>query len=242
MSIGLLAFGTALGAGLTYILDPARGRRRRALARDQMIRASRETGEAIETTSRDVANRTWGIVAGIRSRLGPEHVSDDVLTERVRARIGAVLGYAGSIEAEAADGRVTLTGPVLARDVARLIRRVRAVRGVRAVDNRLQVHTEPGNVPGLQGASRVPRGGERFEFMQVNWSPAARLLAGSTGAALVAWGWVRHDVVGFAATAMGSGLLIRSLSNRPLTALGGDEVRGRSTAPRGTERATPGTA
>ena len=40
-----------LGALLMYVLDPQRGRRRRAQARDKMIHYRRKTAEAIDATA-----------------------------------------------------------------------------------------------------------------------------------------------------------------------------------------------
>jgi hypothetical protein len=213
----------AAGAGFMYMLDPDRGRRRRALMRDQLVRAAHRTGDAVDATSRDVGNRARGVVAELRSRLVNVEVSDGVLHERVRARIGAVIGHAGAIEAAVIDGRVSLRGPVLADDVDRLVRRVRSVPGVREVINQLDVHDEPGGVPGLQGRPRPPRGGEVFELLQTRWSPTARLFAGLAGAAMALWGARRLDLPGILLTAGGVVLALRGISNEPLTSL---EARG----------------
>jgi hypothetical protein len=73
------------------------------------------------------------------------------------------------------NGTVSLEGPVLASEVENLRKSVRSTAGVRALEDRLEVHERPHDVPGLQGPRRrnVPR----------RWSPAARLVAGSAGAA-----------------------------------------------------------
>jgi len=55
--------GIGLGAGLMYLLDPDRGRRRRALMRDKTLSAWRRTGRAIRGTACDLGNRARGIVA-----------------------------------------------------------------------------------------------------------------------------------------------------------------------------------
>lgn len=214
----------AAGAGLMYLLDPERGRRRRAIVRDRLVRAAHRTGDAVDATSRDVGNRARGVVAELRSRLANVEVSDGVLHERVRARIGSVIGHAGAIDAAVIDGQVSLRGPVLAGDVDRLVRRVRSVPGVREVINQLDVHDEPGGVPGLQGRPRPPRGGEVFELLQTNWSPTARLFASLSGAAMVLWGWRRLDLPGILLTAGGVMVLLRGVRNEPLTSL---EARGR---------------
>jgi BON domain len=208
--------GVAAGLGLMYFLDPDQGRRRRALMKDQVVHAAYKTGDAMDATSRDIANRARGAVAELRGRLRNEAVSDDVLAERVRARVGAVVGHASAIHVDVQDGRVILSGPILAHDVDRLIRRVTAVRGAREVDNRLQVHAEPGNVPGLQGASRAPRGGEVFDLMQRNWSPSTRFFTGLTGLGLAGWGLRRLDTAGIALATLGLGLVSRAIANVPI--------------------------
>jgi len=52
-----------------YFLDPDQGRRRRAMVRDQMVHAAHKTGDAVDATSRDIANRAKGAVAELRGRL-----------------------------------------------------------------------------------------------------------------------------------------------------------------------------
>jgi osmotically-inducible protein OsmY len=80
-----------------------------------------------------------------------ERVPDSIVAERVRSRIGHVVSHPGSIEIAAQDGRVTLAGPALRRELDPLIREVERVRGVTGVENKLELHEEPGSVPGLQG-------------------------------------------------------------------------------------------
>ena len=52
---------------------------------------------------------------------------------------------------QVAQGDVTLRGPVLDTEIDGLLHAVRAVPGVRAVLNQLELHSRPGNIPGLQG-------------------------------------------------------------------------------------------
>jgi hypothetical protein len=69
-SIALLALlGAAAGAGLMFVLDPERGRRRRALIRDKVTSMARRTGDAVDGQSRHVVNRARGLVIEMRSRL-----------------------------------------------------------------------------------------------------------------------------------------------------------------------------
>jgi hypothetical protein len=209
-----------VGAGVMYVLDPEGGRRRRAVARDRMRSVVARTGDAVDVTSRDMRNRAQGVVAEIRSLLRHDgRTSDEVLLQRVRSRIGEITGRAGAIDVTVSDGRVTLRGPVLRSEVDRLLARVRGVRGVQQVESQLEIHAEPGNVPALQGRPRPPRGGEVFELMQDNWAPAPRFLTGLGGAAGLLWGLERGDLVGSAAALAGATMLVRSVTNRPLTNL-----------------------
>ena len=60
----------AIGAVAAYMLDPERGRTRRALARDKAIAASNSVSEALEGKSRHWSNLARGYVAEARSRMG----------------------------------------------------------------------------------------------------------------------------------------------------------------------------
>lgn len=205
------------GIGLMYLLDPERGRRRRAILRDKVARALDATGDAVGTTGRDLRNRTRGLFAEAKSLVRREPVSDEVLAERVRAALGRVVTHPGSIEVTARDGRVTLSGPVLAREVDDLVSCISKVRGVREVENDLAAHKQAGDVPGLQGAGARPE--HRFELLQENWSPAWRLLAGAAGGGLAAYGARRRGPAGAALGVFGVGLLARATSNLKLERL-----------------------
>ena len=187
LRLSRVLLGAAIGAGFMYLLDPDGGRRRRALLRDQIVSAGHKTSDAVGATSRDVTNRARGVVAELRGRLRREHVGDEKLRERVRARVGSVVGRAADIETHVSDGRVTLRGPVLGEEVERLMRRVRGVRGVEEVVSQLEVHDVPGNVPALQGRPRPLRAGEVFDLLPTRWLPSSRLM-GMAGAVLAVAG------------------------------------------------------
>jgi len=205
-----LMSGLGLGAGLMYFLDPAAGRRRRALVRDKAIRGWNKAGDAIGATACDLSNRARGLMAETRSLVSGGSVPDEVLVERVRSKIGRVVSHPSAIEVTANQGRVTLRGPVLTREVENVLAAVSSVRGVADVANRLEVHEQAGDVPGLQGGT--PRE-QRFELMQSNWSPTARLLMGVAGGAATFYGFKRGDTVGVATGAVGAGILARAISN-----------------------------
>ncbi|HEY2932769.1 MAG TPA: BON domain-containing protein [Acidobacteriota bacterium] len=200
---------TGLGAGLMYIMDPDIGRRRRALARDKAVRGWHKTEDTIEMTSRDFSNRAYGMLARASSAFSPREVSDEVLTERIRSRMGRYVSHPGAIQVSTNNGQVTLQGDILSKEVEKLIAIVKGIHGVERVHNRLQVHDSAENVPALQGHSGIS--GERFELSQRNWSPTARLMIGATGGMMALYG-IRHGgTLGGAMGTLGLGLIARGL-------------------------------
>ena len=219
---GAMLTGLGLGASLMYFLDPERGRRRRALIRNQVAHAARLTGDAAGATSRDMAHRATGTVAAIRAKLSREQVDDQVLVERVRARLGRLVSHPHALDVFAADGAVTLRGPILQHEVNRLLNAVGRVAGVRDVLNELQEHKEPGNIPSLQGGSTP--GEPQPDILQRNWSPTTRVMVGGSGIALATYGASRRTLAGVCVAAAGVGLLARAATNleiRRLTGVGG---------------------
>jgi uncharacterized membrane protein len=220
-----LFLGGALGALAMFFLDPAQGRRRRARTRDQVVHAAKVVNDAAKVTARDARHRAQGAWAEAKHLLGhDEPVSDEVLVSRVRAELGRIVSHPHAIEASASGGHVTLAGPILSHEVRPLLKAVRRVPGVRAVSDELTVYNEPGNVSSLQGGE--PRTGERFELLQENWSPAARVLAGGAGASmLLAAARARGGLCALLG-ASGSALLARAATNRDLSSLLGFGPRG----------------
>jgi gas vesicle protein len=67
-----VALGTigalALGAGVMFLLDPAQGRRRRAMLKDKTFSAARKATHYVEGTSRHLGNRAQGVAAEVSSK------------------------------------------------------------------------------------------------------------------------------------------------------------------------------
>ena len=215
-----LLFGSALGALAMYFLDPQQGRRRRARTRDKAVHAGRVLNEAGRVTARDTVHRAWGVWASTRRLFSNEAVADEVLVGRVRAELGRFVSHSHAVEVTAEGGYVALSGPILSDEVRPLLRHVRRVPGVRAVSDRLTVYEDGAHVSSLQGGEPAP--GNRFELMQENWSPAARLAVGSFGAGLVASA-LRVRGTGLCALlgVTGSALVARAATNKNLRTLVG---------------------
>jgi BON domain len=216
-----LTFGTGLGlaTAATFFLDPDRGKRRRALLRDKLFWCTRKTGEGFRVTARDFNNRMQGISSTLKSKFTSKPDDDVVIVDRVRSKLGRVVSHPHAIHVTSSAGNVTLSGPILENEVDELLTCVKRVHGVNEVTNNLEVHKQAGNHPSLQGGT-VPQG-SRFEFFQENWSPAARVVAGTAGAALALIGGSRKNVLGAGLSAAGLLLLARGITNKGLKELAG---------------------
>jgi hypothetical protein len=186
-----LLSGIAVGAGLMYLMDPVQGRRRRALARDQVARGFNRSRHYLRAAGHDLSNR----VSGARAALSREHdaatVTDDVLTARAHTAIGRVVSHPGAVHVMSTRGTVRLDGAVLAHELAGLLAAVRGVEGVRAIDNRLQVRMQADDVPGLQGAGTPPRRRVRH-LMRAPGVQVTAFVGGVLTAGCLALAWPRR--------------------------------------------------
>jgi len=205
--------GAAMAAAAMYWFDPASGRKRRARLRDQLVSASGDLRAAIDIGGRDLAHRIQGTVAVARSVYNGAKVSDGVLKERVRAALGHAVSHPGAIKVAVFNGRVTLSGHILAEEFPQLVRAVRGTLGVVAVQDDLSIHESATGVSSLQGGR--PRNPPRFRFMRERWSPAERLLGGAMGGILAMWGLYTRGVAGTCGVAAGGALLARTGANVP---------------------------
>ena len=218
-----LLFGAGVGAAAMFLLDPDRGKRRRSLVMDKLALATRKTGDCLEVTSRDVSNRTRGLIAEIKARFSSEQPEDSVLVDRVRSKLGRIVSHPAAIVVTADNGNITLAGPILADEVSHLLSSVKWVPGVQDVNNNLEVHEAAENHPGLQGGRE--RAASGFLFLKENWSPTARLLAGAAGASLAVYGGTRRNALGAGVGAAGLLLLTRGITNTELTQLASQASR-----------------
>ncbi len=147
----------SFGALLMYIFDPAHGRRRRALAGDQIA----HTGHALAHVRRRIARRgrfLLGVVKGVGHDAGHvaghvvRHdghcplVDNETLVARVRSEVLGDDGLkAGEIHVDAYEGCVTLRGQLDdIRQIQRVIKATKHVDGV--IETRSYLHL-PGEIP-----------------------------------------------------------------------------------------------
>jgi uncharacterized membrane protein/osmotically-inducible protein OsmY len=208
--------GAAFGGMLMYLADPNRGNSRRASVRQKVSHGVREFGCVADKGVRDLRNRTRGILAEVWSSIKAESVPDEVLIDRVRAKIGRAVSHPSEIEVTAKNGDITLYGPVLEQEIGHLIAAADSVRGVRSIENRLEPHKPGDKIPGLEGNSR--RRGARFELLQENWAPGTRLLVGTSGAIVLAFSGGNRNIA-TPARIVGGLLAARAITNLPLRRL-----------------------
>ncbi|HLS48175.1 MAG TPA: BON domain-containing protein [Gemmatimonadales bacterium] len=136
---GALLLAAGVGAALMYFLDPGRGARRRAIARDRTASAVRSGSESVQRRAEDARNRITGAVASARNRLRRDAPTERQLVERVRSELGRHTDHVSAIEVLAEDGVVTLRGQVLAEELSSVVATARRVRGVEDVHDELEV-------------------------------------------------------------------------------------------------------
>jgi len=176
--------GAGLGAGLMFLLDPTRGRSRRAVVRDRLARASRRAREGYRATTKDLGNRIAGVAAEMHGRAEDDAPDPATLVARVRAELGRVASHPRAICVMATNGFVTLTGDVLADESSAIESAVRGVRGVRSVLNQMRSHDARDRVPALQGRSVRPGWWSTWAFG--SRSSTAKMLCGVSAAATFA--------------------------------------------------------
>jgi hypothetical protein len=92
-----------LGAALMYIFDPDRGKRRRPLIRDKVEAAGNKLSDTADKMQRDLRKRDYGVVAEAKSIFRHDEVTDDVLVDRVRSRLGRIPVHIGAFDISAND-------------------------------------------------------------------------------------------------------------------------------------------
>jgi gas vesicle protein len=143
-----LLLGLGAGALLGLLLAPTSGRRSRALVRDQLHKNRKHLARATSNRAADLSNKARGLThklqKTIQCRDQDEAVTDGILADRVRTRLGQIT-EAGTphLNIECCDGVVTLHGPTVnAAQEATIISVVQSIPGVAEVQSKLPVSSE----------------------------------------------------------------------------------------------------
>jgi hypothetical protein len=150
--------GMILGAMIMYVFDEHRGAKRRAYARDKLVRAGHLLGRAINKRTRDLMHRAVGSLAELRSGIRDRAVDipDEILVQRVRSQLGHVVSHPGLLEVSARQGYVSVRGPVLPEEAAGIRKRLTKIRGVKDCRAELEPQADLNRVSGSRGARRMP--------------------------------------------------------------------------------------
>lgn len=132
---GDFVIGVLVGAGLMYLLDPQGGRRRRTVLTQKAGHIGRRAADTVSGSARDLGNRSRGAVLEARGRLRSDDASDEVLEARVRSELGHEVDDLSALTVVAENGRILLGGALPEADRDRVLKLVRRVRGVRAVES-----------------------------------------------------------------------------------------------------------
>ena len=127
----------AAGAATMYYLDPAEGRRRRVLVRDKGAAAGRNLKQTARSTTRYASDRVRGTVSGLKSGMDDAPVTDAVLHEQIRSKLGRIVDNPKDVEVQVSGGHVVLTGSATPEEMDSLARVVAGMHGVSDVENRM---------------------------------------------------------------------------------------------------------
>jgi uncharacterized membrane protein/osmotically-inducible protein OsmY len=197
----------AAGAAACYFLDRKRGKQRRAAFSKKAGRLAERATQGVT----DIQHRLQGKAVEVWHGFHRGQPSDRVLEQRIRSRLGRTVAHPRGIHVVSDNGVVTLWGAAAEPEIRRLIRTVESMPGVAEVLNHLEPHeaTEPA-APESSSLRQA-----RHETL-LNWSPAARLCAGTAGAALAVYGWKRKDRLGLSLSALGVGMAAASTMEKNL--------------------------
>lgn len=135
-----------------FLLDPLRGSYRRSVYKDRSLKFFRRTSHDFAKHLKDFKNRTLGLKAKAKRFLSTEEaVPDNVIEARVRSSFGRIVSHPRSVYVRAVNGVVTLSGPVLKKEVPGLLFKVRSVKGVKEVINGLDAYESNKGISALQG-------------------------------------------------------------------------------------------
>ena len=140
--------GLAVGATLTYLLEPRMRLRRQALLKDKATSLAHRYVILGSKLSRHMRNRFQGLISIASDLFRPEGIdSDSKIEARVRSALGRATRHAHSVSVTVERGHVSLRGSVAPHEAGVIIRATEHVKGVKKVDNLLTPPVEEGQSP-----------------------------------------------------------------------------------------------
>src|SRR5688572_27861858 len=156
----LLIGAAAFGGAAMYYFDPDKGGRRRALVRDKAVKARSDVRHFVDDGTRDLKSRASAMTGRMKSLVTWRKGTDEVLAERVRSKMGRHVAHPGAIDVSAFDGKVTLSGSILAHEHDELLEALSQLPGVVDIVDQIGVYETAEGISELQGG-RESRGGAR---------------------------------------------------------------------------------
>ena len=131
----------AAAAAAVYLFDPDRGRSRRAKLSDQASAWARKAEENARTQVEHQKDVVQGLAHDLTESFRPEpEFDDETLRQKVKSEaIGRWDGPKKDVEFDVDNGVVTLKGEVDAENMDELIRLVKGVSGVAAINDQSSV-------------------------------------------------------------------------------------------------------
>lgn len=163
-SAGIAAMAGAIGAGCAYLFDPRLGRRRRAIARDRVVRSWHRSRARMRRLARSVNARGNGMRHRMMHRTIANPIVDDrTLDNRVQSTIFRDAREArGAVSVQVVEGVVELRGALdRLSDIHHLERAAAKVPGVRDVRSYLHLAgtDAPNKADALDAARLILREG-----------------------------------------------------------------------------------
>ena len=152
--VSLILAGATLGGVGVFLLDPVRGNFRRTVLKDKFLRFKKEVSQSAHKMGRNYKNKSIGFkhrAQKLFTTEGTSQIQDEVLQARVRSKFGRIVSHPRSVYVYAHDGVVTLSGPILKKEVKELIKCVKKVPGVKKVVNDLTSYGSNKGISALQG-------------------------------------------------------------------------------------------
>lgn len=143
-----MCVASAISGGLlVYFMDPALGRRRRHMTRDQMLARMRRMGRGIRGMWRGASAETYGMSHKIVHLVPRETdvADDETLRQRVESQLFRDRHIPkGDLNISCEHGMVILRGELDSQlEIMQLEQRVQRIHGVRGVQNLLHPHGTP---------------------------------------------------------------------------------------------------